>query len=226
MEITYLGHSSFLFVIGETRIVFDPFITPNPLAASIKLEDLRPDYILVTHGHGDHIADVEQLAKLSGATVVANHEIATYFAEKGIEKTHGMNTGGQMHFEFGSLKMVNALHSSSFPDGSYAGNPVGFVIEAAERTFYYAGDTALTLDMKLIAEEFKIDFALLPIGNNYTMGIADAIRAANFVGTRKVIGMHYDTFLPIQIDKTGAVLSAKRAEIDLVLMEIGETLTT
>ena len=131
-----------------------------------------------------------------------------------------------MHFEFGTLKMVNALHSSSFPDGTYAGNPCGFVLESAERTFYYAGDTGLTLDMKLIAEEFKIDFALLPIGNNFTMGITDAIRAANFVGTQKIIGMHYDTFPPIEIDKTAAVLTAKRAEKDLVLMEIGETITT
>ncbi len=224
MEITYLGHASFLFATGDTKILFDPFISPNPLASEIKIEELKPDYILLSHGHEDHTADVEAIARQSGATIVANAEIAGYYQNKGFEKVIGMNIGGKIFLEFGSVKMVTAIHSSSFADGSYAGNPGGFVIEAAEKTFYYAGDTALTMDMKLIGEEYEIDFAILPIGDHFTMGIEDAVRAADFVGTSKIIGMHYDTFPPIQIAKTTAMMTAKRAEKELILMEIGETI--
>ena len=226
MEITYLGHASFLFAIGDTKILFDPFISPNPLASEIKIEELKPDFILLSHGHEDHTADVETIARQSGATIVANAEIAGYYQKKGFEKVIAMNIGGKMFLPFGAVKMVAAVHSSSFADGSYAGNPAGFVIEAAEKVFYYSGDTALTYDMKLINEEFNIDFAILPIGDHFTMGISDAIRAADFVGTSKIIGMHFDTFPPISIDKTTAVMTAKRADKELILMEIGESIST
>lgn len=224
MEITYLGHASFLITTGDSKILFDPFISPNPLASEIKINELMPDFILLSHGHADHTADVETIARQSGATIVANAEIADYYQAKGIGKVIGMNIGGKIFLEFGSVKMVTAIHSSSFGDGTYAGNPGGFVIEAAEKTFYYAGDTALTMDMKLIGEEYNIDFAILPIGDHFTMGITDAVRAADFVGTTKIIGMHFDTFPPISIDKTTAVMTAKRAEKELILMNIGETL--
>ena len=222
MQITYFGHSCFQVEIGKHKLLFDPFITPNPLAAKIKVNTIKPDFILLSHAHGDHIADTEQIAKASGAILISTHEVVTYFAERGIEKNHPMNHGGKKTFDFGTVKMVNAVHSSSFPDGTYGGNPVGFVVETVEKTFYYAGDTALHYDMKLIGEQYKIDFAFLPIGDNYTMDIADAVTAADFVKTNKIIGMHYDTFPYIKIDKLEAGIIAKAGGKELVLLDIGE----
>ena len=222
MQITYFGHSCFQVEIGRHKLLFDPFITPNPLAAKIKVSAIKPDFILLSHAHGDHIADAEQIAKASGAVLISTHEVVTYFAERGIEKNHPMNHGGKKTFDFGTVKMVNAVHSSSFPDGTYGGNPVGFVVETVEKTFYYAGDTALHYDMKLIGEQYKIDFAFLPIGDNYTMDIADAVTAADFVKTNKIIGMHYDTFPYIKIDKLEAGIIAKAGGKELVLLDIGE----
>ncbi len=221
MNITFLGHSSFLIETGSKTLLFDPFISPNPLAKDIKLEELKPDYILLSHGHEDHVADVEEIAKNSGATIIANFEVATWFGNKGIEKTHPMNHGGSWDFDFGRVKFVNAVHSSCMPDGSYGGNPGGFVIEADGKTFYYAGDTALTLDMKLIAEEFRIDLAFLPIGSNFTMGYKDAMKAAKFVNTKKVIGMHFDTFPYIIVNHEEALNEASKNGIELTILEIG-----
>src|SRR5690554_2956946 len=192
-EITYYGHSTFLLAIGGKKILFDPFITPNEKAKDIEISSIAADYILVSHGHGDHVADVATIAKKNNATLVANFEVASWFEEKGIN-VHPMNHGGSKVFEFGKVKFVNAIHSSTLPDGTPGGNPGGFVVQADDQTFYFAGDTALTYDMKLIAAEFAVDFAFLPIGDNFTMGIEDAIKAAGFVGTQKIIGMHYDTF--------------------------------
>jgi L-ascorbate metabolism protein UlaG (beta-lactamase superfamily) len=225
MEITYYGHSCFLFNIGDIRVLFDPYITPNPLASDIKLEDIKPDYILLSHGHGDHVADAEKLANDNDAMIVSSYEITDWYEKKGVKNVHPMNIGGRVHFEFGSVKMVNAIHSSSLPDGSYGGPAAGFVIESGEKTFYYAGDTALTMDMKLIGDQYKIDFALLPIGDNFTMDIRDAMLAANFVNTRKVIAMHFDTFPYIEIDHMATDLIAKRAEKELIVMEIGQTIS-
>lgn len=222
MQITYFGHSCFQVEIGKYKLLFDPFITPNPLAEKINIDTIKPDFILLSHAHGDHIADAEQIAKASGAVLIANHEIVTYFSGRGIEKNHPMNHGGKKTFEFGTVKMVNAVHSSSFPDGTYGGNPVGFVVESVDKTFYYAGDTALHYDMKLIGEQNKIDFAFLPIGDNYTMDIADAVLAADFVKTNKIIGMHYDTFPYIRIDKLEAGITAKSGGKELILLGIGE----
>jgi L-ascorbate metabolism protein UlaG (beta-lactamase superfamily) len=225
MEITYYGHSCFLFNIGDIRVLFDPFITPNPLASEINIENIHPDYILLSHGHADHIADAEILAKVNDAMIISSFEITEWFEKRGVKNLHPMNIGGRVHFEFGSVKMVNAIHSNSLPDGTYGGQAAGFVIESAEKTFYYAGDTALTLDMKLIGEQFKIDFALLPIGDNFTMDIRDAMQAASYVNTKKVIGMHYDTFPFIEIDQVAVDMIAKRSEKELILMEIGQTIT-
>jgi L-ascorbate metabolism protein UlaG (beta-lactamase superfamily) len=224
MEVTYFGHSCFLFDIGDVRVLFDPFITPNPLAAEVDLDGIKADYILLSHGHSDHVADAEYLARKNGAMIVSSFEITSWYQQKGLEKVHPLNLGGKVHLQFGTVKMVTAIHSNSLPDGSYGGSAAGFVVESAEKTFYYAGDTALTLDMRLLADQFRIDFALLPIGDNFTMDVHDAMLAANFVNTRKVIGMHYDTFPYIEIDPIEASIIAKRAEKELVLMEIGQTI--
>lgn len=223
--ITYYGHSTFLVEINNKKILFDPFISPNELAEKIDLASIIADFILVSHGHGDHVADVEAIANKNDATVVANFEVASWFEAKGVKNTHPMNHGGSKTFDFGKVKFVNAIHSSTLPDGSSGGHPGGFVVQSNESTFYFAGDTALTYDMKLIAEEFKIDFAFLPIGDNFTMGIEDAIKAAGFVGTKKVIGMHYDTFPYIKIDKEAAIKAADKQGVELIIFKIGEKIT-
>ncbi|WP_226390269.1 metal-dependent hydrolase [Penaeicola halotolerans] len=220
--LTYYGHSTFLLDIAGEKVLFDPFISANELAKDIDISMIKPDYILVTHGHSDHVADVEQIAKASGAKLIANFEIATWFANKGISNYHPMNHGGKLKLPFGTVKMVNAIHSSTLPDGASGGNPAGFVIETAQGTFYYAGDTALTYDMKLIGESYDIDFAFLPIGDNFTMDIHDAIKAADFVKTDKIIGMHYDTFGYIKVDHEAIKAAAKQAGKQLHILKIGE----
>lgn len=224
MEVTFYGHSCFQVKISNKTILFDPFITPNELAKSVDISNIKPDYILLSHGHQDHMADVELIYKNSRPTLVASFEITTWFEGKGIEKNHPMNIGGKKEFEFGTVKMVNAIHSSTLPDGSGGGNPTGFVVQSKENTFYYAGDTALHYDMKLIKDQFDLDVAFLPVGDNFTMGIEDAIKAAEFTGVKKIIGMHYDTFPYIVIDHDRAVKLAKDAGIELILMKIGQTI--
>ena len=224
MKITYYGQSCFLFEIGPHRVLFDPFISPNELAAHIKVDDIKADYILLSHGHQDHVHDAERIAKNNNATIVATFEIASWFGAKGVEKTHPMNTGGKVTLPFGTVKMVNAVHSSSLPDGTYAGAAAGFVVETEDKSFYFAGDTALTYDMKLIPDQFDLHFALLPIGDNFTMDIHDAMIAADYVEVEKVIGMHYDTFPYIQIDHEEVMEVAQMADKELILMEIGETI--
>jgi L-ascorbate metabolism protein UlaG (beta-lactamase superfamily) len=223
MQLTYFGHATFLATIGDVRVLFDPFIRPNPLAQHINLEAIQADYILLSHGHGDHIADAEEIAKRTGAKILAIAEIAGYFGAKGLDVI-GTNLGGKVALPFGTVHCVAAAHSSSFPDGSYAGVAMGFVIKTTEgQTFYFAGDTALTYDIKLIKERHQVDFALLPIGDNYTMGITDALIAADWAGTREIIGMHYDTFPVIAIDHAAAQAEAKAAGKNLRLLGIGET---
>lgn len=224
MNITYYGHSCFGTEINGKHIVFDPFITPNELAKNININTVKADYILISHGHEDHIADAIRLAKNTGATVVSNFEIVTWLQKKGIEKTHSMNTGGKWIFDFGKVKCVAAEHSSSLPDGTYGGSAMGFLLETSEGDFYYSGDTALMYDMKLIGEFRKINFSMLPIGDNYTMSLENAIIASEFVKCDTVIGMHYDTFEYIKIDKKKAVREFELAGKKLILMEIGETI--
>ena len=151
-------------------------------------------------------------------------EIISWFGKKGIDNGHPMNHGGSWNFEFGNVKYVNAIHTSSFPDGSYAGNPGGFIITSKLKTFYYAGDTALTMDMKLIGQYEKLDFAVLPIGDNFTMGVSDAIIAADFIQCNKIVGIHYDTFGYIEIDHVKAISNFSDNGKDLMLLEIGETI--
>lgn len=223
--ITYYGHSTFLVEIDNKKILFDPYISPNELAGEIDIETIVADYILVTHGHSDHVADVESIANKNDATIVANFEVASWFENKGVKNVHPMNHGGSKEFEFGKVKFVNAIHSSTLPDGSPGGNPGGFVVQSSQGTFYFAGDTALTYDMKLIGEEFSIDFAFMPIGDNFTMGIEDAVKAAHFVGTKKIIGMHYDTFPYIKIDNEASKKVAEKGGVELILLNIGEKVT-
>jgi L-ascorbate metabolism protein UlaG (beta-lactamase superfamily) len=224
MKITYYGHACFSVLAGGKTLLFDPFISPNKLAAHIDLNTLSADFILLSHAHEDHIADCLTLAQRTKATVISNYEIFLWLTKNGIHHAHPMNHGGQHRFDFGTVKMVNAVHSSSFPDGSYGGNPAGFVIETNAGRFYYSGDTALTYDMKLIGESRSLRFAALPIGDNFTMGAEDAARAAEWVGAKKVLGLHYDTFPPIQLDKTAARAAFEKYGIELHLPPIGQSL--
>ena len=223
MKITFYGHATFGIETGGKNLLFDPFITHNQLASAIDVNSLKPDYILLSHGHADHMADLEVIQKNSGAKVICIADIAGWLGNKSITNVHAMNFGGGFNFDFGRVKMVYALHSSSMPDGAYGGNPAGFVIYSEGKKIYFAGDTALTLDMQLLADE-NLDLAILPIGDNYTMGADDAIKACGLINCKKVIGMHYDTFPVIVIDKEVVKQKFEKAGIDLTLLEIGSSM--
>jgi len=221
MNITYYGHSCFGVEVNGKHLLFDPFISPNELAKNINVDTVKADYILISHGHQDHIADAESIAKRTGAKVICNWEINVWLEKKGVENIRPMNIGGKVKLDFGNVKCVVAQHSSSLPDGTYGGNPMGFVIESTEGNFYYAGDTALTYDMKLIGDYRSIDFAFLPIGDNFTMGVDNAMIACDFIKCNDIIGMHYDTFGYIVIDQEEAVSKFIQAGKKLTLLEIG-----
>ncbi len=224
MNITYYGHAAFLIETNGSKLLFDPFISPNPKADHIDVEAIETDYILLTHGHVDHVADAAAIAKRTGAKVISNFEIVSWYEKQGISG-HGMNHGGQWHFDFGRVKMVNAIHSSVLPDGTYGGNPCGFVVESAGKCFYLAGDTALTFDMQLLPmTEPKLDFAILPIGDNFTMGYADAVIASDFIKCDKIIGCHYNSFPPIEIDEAAARKSFSVKNKELILLIPGESI--
>lgn len=224
MKVTYYGQSCFMLETTSHKILFDPFITPNELASHIDVDAINPDFILVSHGHQDHVADLIPIASRSNAVVVGSFELTTWLAGNGIANSHPMNIGGKWKFDFGTVKMVNAVHSNSLPDGTYGGTEAGYVIQAEGKTIYYAGDTALHYDMKLLRELFQIDIAFLPIGDNFTMGIDDAIVAAEFIGCSNIIGMHYDTFGYIKIDKAEAQRKFKDAGLNLTLIPIGDSI--
>jgi L-ascorbate metabolism protein UlaG (beta-lactamase superfamily) len=223
MKVTYFGHACFGVQVAQKRLLFDPFITPNPLAKNVNLQTVPADYILISHGHGDHLADAVAVAKRTGATVVSNYEITVWLGNQGVTNCHPLNHGGAWKFEFGRVKFVNAIHSSGLPDGTYGGNPGGFVVETNEGNFYYSGDTALSLDMKLIGDTTPLKFAVLCIGDNFTMGLEDAARAADFIKCRQILGVHYDTFPPIQIDRQAAVKTFQQSGKNLVLLPIGQS---
>lgn len=224
MKITFYGHAALGIQIGNIHLIVDPFITANDKAAGIDISILKADYILITHAHEDHTLDVETIAKKTGAKVVSNYEIVTHFEQKGIEG-HPMNIGGSWNFDFGKVKLVNAIHSSSFADGSYGGNPGGFVIETETKNIYISGDTALTYDMKLIGEQTRLDLAILPVGDNFTMGVDDALVAAQFLNVNNVLGVHFDTFGYIVIDHEKAIEKFLDNGVKLHLLEIGESIT-
>lgn len=225
MKLTYYGHSCFGVLVDGTNLLFDPFITPNGLAASINAAEVPADFILISHGHFDHIADAVDIAKRTGATVIANYEITDWLAKQGVEKVHAMNLGGARQFPFGRVKMTPAIHSSVLPDGAYGGNPGGFLVESAQGNFYYSGDTALTRDMKLVAESASLKFAVLCVGDNFTMGPDDAARAANFVEASEIVGVHYDTFPPIEIDHHEAIREFRDRGSNLHLLKIGASIS-
>ncbi|UOK42250.1 MULTISPECIES: metal-dependent hydrolase [Flavobacterium] len=223
MKITFYGHACIGIEVSGKHILVDPFITGNPKASHIDINILKADYILVTHAHQDHVLDVEAIAKRTKATIVSNYEIATHFGHKGLNY-HPMNHGGSWKFDFGTVKYVNAIHTSSFADGSYGGQPGGFVIEGEHKNIYIAGDTALTMDMKLIPMRTKLDLAILPIGDNFTMSVDDAIIASDFLECDKVLGYHYDTFGFIVINHEESIKKFFDKGKDLMLLEIGEAI--
>lgn len=223
MKITFYGHACISIEVSGKTILVDPFISANAKASHIDIHSLKADYIFLTHAHQDHILDTEVIAKRTNAVIVSNYEIASHYGNKGL-KYHPMNHGGSWNFDFGKVKYVVAHHTSSFPDGSYGGNPGGFVIEGEHKNIYIAGDTALTTDMKLIPLRTKLDLAILPIGSNFTMDVEDAIIASDFLECDKILGYHYDTFGYIEINHNDAKKKFFDANKDLMLLEIGESI--
>jgi L-ascorbate metabolism protein UlaG (beta-lactamase superfamily) len=224
MQFTFYGHACFSIEVGGKKLLFDPFISGNPLAKNIDINSIGADYILVSHGHGDHVGDLVSIAKRTGATIIGAYEVVNWAQKQGCEKGHGMNFG-PFKFEFGEVRMVPAAHSSGLPDGSYGGNPGGFVIKTSEGNFYYSGDTCLIMDMQLIPRYAKLDFAIMPIGGNFTMNSDDAVIAAEFIQCKKIIGVHFDTFPPIKIEHAKVEAQFKNAGLELILPEIGKTIT-
>lgn len=223
MNITFYGHSCFGIEIDGTYLLVDPFITGNPLASNIVITDIKVDYILLTHAHQDHVLDVELFAAQTGATIISNYEIAQYYNAKNL-KTTAINHGGTFKVDTFSAKYVNAIHTSSFADGTYGGQPGGFVISTEEKALYIAGDTAVTMDMTLIPMTTKLTASIFPIGDIFTMGIEDAIIASNLVDCKHIIGCHFNTFPPIEIDINQAKNKFTKANKELTILEIGQTI--
>jgi L-ascorbate metabolism protein UlaG (beta-lactamase superfamily) len=224
MKFTYYGQSCFAVEINSKKLLFDPFISGNPLASHIQSENIEADYIFVSHGHEDHVADLIVIAKRTKAQCIASAEIANWLQQKGVENVLMMNHGGYINFSFGKARGVNAVHSAALPDGSNGGNPMGFVFNTSEGDFYYAGDTALTMDMQLIPLWAKLKFAVLPIGGHFTMDITDALYASNFIQCNTIIGVHYNTFGYIEINTNDATAKFEAANKQLLLPQIGETI--
>lgn len=202
MKLTYLGHSTFQLSIAGVEILVDPFITGNPLAEGVVTADsLSPDVILLTHAHGDHWGDTPEIAVRANALVVANFEITQYITQKyDHANVQPMNTGGSWNFDWGRVTQTDARHSSSFPDGTYGGNPNGYIIEAEGRTIYALGDTSPFAEMEWIGQDYSIDVALVPIGDCFTMGPRDSIRAVNMIHPAVTVPVHYNTFPLIEVD--------------------------
>ena len=224
MQVTYYGHSCFGISVGEANLLIDPFITPNGMASHINVAAIPVSAVLVTHGHEDHLADVEEILKRTRAQLITNYEIHNWYGAKGIENVSAVNQGGATTHNGVRIKYVNAIHSSSLPDGSNGGNPGGFIITANGKTIYHAGDTALMMDMQLFGKYERIDMAMLPIGDTFTMGVDDAVIAADLLECNNIVGMHYDTFPPIVIDKEGAKGKFSSAGKNLTLMDIGSSI--
>jgi L-ascorbate metabolism protein UlaG (beta-lactamase superfamily) len=222
LKLTYLSHSTFMLDDGSHKLIIDPFITGNP-TCPIKVEDVKVNFVVLTHAHGDHLGDAFTIAKNNDALVIAVNELANYAAENGC-KAHNMHIGGGFNFPFGRLKFTIAHHGSSSPDGRYMGEPAGVVIKMGGKTVYHTGDTGLFLDMKLIGELDKIDIFLVPIGDNFTMGIDDAVKAVEFVNPEFTIPMHYNTFPVIPADPNEFKKKVESIGKKCRVMEFGETI--
>jgi L-ascorbate metabolism protein UlaG (beta-lactamase superfamily) len=224
-RVRWLGHACLLIESDGQQLLIDPFLTGNP-AAACKAEELSPQFILISHGHGDHVGDAVAIAKRSGATVIANYEISQWLQKQGIAKAHGQQHGGGHQFPFGRVKLTLAFHGSALPDGSNGGNPCGFLFSFQDGTKVYdAADTGLFGDMRLIGEE-GIDLAILPIGDNFTMGPDDALRAVKLIGARKVLPIHYNTWdLIAQDGPAWAERVRRETKTEPVILKPGEWLT-
>lgn len=220
IKLIYHGHSFVQFSINDDIVYIDPFIEGNPLC-DISEKDGKCNYIILTHGHGDHFGSTIELAKKNNAIVIATAEL-TYYLEARKVKTHGMNLGGSYNFPFGKVKLTIAHHSSSTPDGIYAGDPAGVIIYAENKTFYHAGDTALFYDMKLIGEMNKINYAFLPIGDNFTMGIDDAVKASEFLNAETIVPIHFNTFDVIKADSNEFKRKIESIGRKCIVMKAGE----
>ncbi|MCQ6957031.1 metal-dependent hydrolase [Mucilaginibacter aquariorum] len=221
MKFTYYGHACFSVEILGKNILFDPFISGNPLAKHININEIPADYIFISHAHYDHVDDLITIAQRTQAMVVANIEIVGWCDKSGLKNIQPLNPGGQWKFEFGTVRCVTAVHSSSFVTGEYGGVAGGFIFITPDKNFYYSGDTALTLDMQLIPKYAKLDFAVLPIGDDVTMGYDDAAEVAGIIKVNTVIGVHYDTFPFIKIDHESAIKAFRLNDVELRLLEIG-----
>jgi L-ascorbate metabolism protein UlaG (beta-lactamase superfamily) len=223
-RVTWLGHATLLVEADGARLLIDPFFTGNP-ACPTRADDAQADFILVSHGHGDHLGDAVAIARRTGATVIANYEIYEWLSKQGLEKVHGMQHGGGFNFPFGRVKLTLAFHGSMLPDGSYGGNPCGFLITTkGGKKIYDAADTGLFGDMRLIGEE-DLDLAILPIGDNYTMGPDDALRAVKLLSPKKVFPIHYNTWPPIAQDADAwAQRVRQETQTQAVVLKPGESL--
>ncbi len=223
IKISWFSHACFLIETDQSRLLIDPFLSDNPLASGTA-DEIQTDYILVSHGHGDHLGDTINIAKRTNATVIANYEIQTWLAGQGVENTHPQHIGGGFDYPWGRVKLTIAQHGSALPDGSYGGNPCGFLLYIEGKKIYHACDTGLFYDMKLIGEE-GIDLAILPIGDNFTMGPDDALRAVKLIEPRQVVPIHYDTFdVNKQDPHTWAERVEKETAAKVTVMNPGESI--
>ena len=223
VKVTWYGHACFLFELDGTKLLVDPFISGNPLAP-VQRQDVTADYILVSHGHGDHLGDAVEIAKRCAATVISNFEIHNWLVGQGVEKTHPQHIGGGSDYPWGRAKLTIAHHGSALPDGSYGGNPCGFLLYVKGKKIYHACDTGLFYDMKLIGEE-GVDLAILPIGDTYTMGPDDALRAVKLIQPQKVVPIHYNTFDVITQDpKAWADRVRSETSTEVIVMSPGDHL--
>ena len=223
IKITWYSHACFFIETGQSRLIIDPFVSGNPLA-TVKADAIETDYILVSHGHGDHLGDTVDIAKRTGATTISNFEIQSWLMSQGIENAHPQHIGGGFNYPWGRVKLTIAHHGSALPDGSYGGNPCGFLLYIEDKKIYHACDTGLFYDMKLIGEE-GIDLAILPIGDNFTMGPDDALRAVKLIEPKQVVPIHYDTFDVIKQDpQAWAERVQKETATNVTVMNPGDSI--
>jgi L-ascorbate metabolism protein UlaG (beta-lactamase superfamily) len=221
-KLTYFSHAAWKIETQGKTILIDPFFSGNP-TSPVSAEEVKADYIIITHAHGDHIGDAVPIARAHGAMIISNFEIANWCGTQGVD-AHPMHIGGAHEFPFGKVKMIQAFHGSSFPDGSYGGMPTGILVMAEGKTLYHTGDTGLFGDMRLIAEMNPVDILLIPIGDNFTMGLEDAVKAVELIRPKKAIPMHYKTFDVIECDPNEFVNRVRKLGIQAEVLDYGQTI--